>query len=68
MEPRRCDRNTSELPQCGQDRLESSFISNAPNLGYKNHQRPSLDAQFMAVRGSRVTRVFPSGVTLSEQV
>jgi hypothetical protein len=25
--PCRCDRNTSELPQCGQNRLESGFIS-----------------------------------------
>jgi len=35
--PRRCDRNTSELPQCGQGRWESGFISNDPyytNLGY----------------------------------
>ena len=26
----------------------------------------TCDTQFMAVRGSRVTRVFPSGVTFSE--
>jgi hypothetical protein len=32
MAPRRCDRNTSELPQCGQCRLGSTFISNAPLL------------------------------------
>ena len=30
MTPRRCDRNTSELPQRGQSRLDSAFISNAP--------------------------------------
>jgi hypothetical protein len=37
MTPRRCDRNTSELPQYGQGRLESGFIPNAPyyaSLGY----------------------------------
>jgi hypothetical protein len=32
MAPRRCDRNTSPLPQCGQWRLGSTFISNAPLL------------------------------------
>ena len=30
MAPRRCDRNTSALPQCGQCRLGSTFIPNAP--------------------------------------
>ena len=37
MVPCRCERNTSELPQCGQCRLGSTFIPNAPyyiNLGY----------------------------------
>ena len=35
--PRRCDQNTSELPQYGQGLLGSGCISNAPyctNLGY----------------------------------
>ena len=49
MGPRRCDRNTSALPQYGQGRLESGFISNAPYYANRGYTQGYL-SEFQAKR------------------
>ena len=47
MAPRRCDRNTSALPQCGQCRLGPTFIPNAPYYTYLGYRLGATDRRRM---------------------